>query len=290
MRALPVGCINANVGRTAQKNRYAYLQQAPGVSHFCYNQTMTIGITGPERQAPRRNVVVALLTAAIAAAISLILLGLTGAILVNWMWFSAIGYLNVFWITIGAKAGVFFTVFAATALIIWANAWLALNLARQRVQYHADFKRKLAATATPSDLLEFLRDRLPWPLAIAVGAGLVALLVAAGEVSNWSVFLQFLYGVPYGANDPLFDKDIGFYLFSLPAYIAVKNWMLLTLFISALFTGLIYWAHGDIEYQARQRSMSPTSIAHGSVLLGSVFFVKAWSYSLDRYLLLKSRD
>ena len=122
MRALPVGCINANVGRTAQKNRYAYLQQAPGVSHFCYNQTMTIGITGPERQAPRRNVVVALLTAAIAAAISLILLGLTGAILVNWMWFSAIGYLNVFWITIGAKAGVFLTVFAATALIIWAIA------------------------------------------------------------------------------------------------------------------------------------------------------------------------
>ncbi len=286
MRALPVGCINANVGRTAQKNRYAYLQQAPGVSHFCYNQTMTIGITGPERQAPRRNVVVALLTAAIAAAISLILLGLTGAILVNWMWFSAIGYLNVFWITIGAKAGVFFTVFAATALIIWANAWLALNLARQRVQYHADFKRKLAATATPSDLLEFLRDRLPWPLAIAVGAGLVALLVAAGEVSNWSVFLQFLYGVPYGANDPLFDKDIGFYLFSLPAYIAVKNWMLLTLFISALFAGLIYWAHGDIEYQVRQRSMSPTAIAHGSVLLGFFFAVKAWSYSLDQYLLL----
>jgi uncharacterized protein len=35
---------------------------------------MTIGITGPERQAPRRHVVVALLTIAIAVAISLILL------------------------------------------------------------------------------------------------------------------------------------------------------------------------------------------------------------------------
>lgn len=53
---------------------------------------MTIGITGPERQAPRRNVVVALFIAAIAAAVSLVLLGLTGAILVDWMWFSAIGY------------------------------------------------------------------------------------------------------------------------------------------------------------------------------------------------------
>lgn len=234
---------------------------------------MTIGITGPERQAPRRNVVVALLTAAIAGAVSLILLGLTSATLVDWMWFSAIGYLNVFWTTIGAKAGVFFVVFTATAIIIWANARLALKFARQPAQPH--FAWKLTAITTSSDLLELLRNRLPWSLTIAVGAGLVALLVASGEVSNWSVFLRFLYHVPYGANDPLFDKDIGFYLFSLPAYIAVKNWMLLTLFISALFAGLIYWAHGDIEYHARQRSMSPTAIAHGSVLLGFFFAVKA---------------
>ena len=32
--------------------------------------------------------------------------------------------------------------------------------------------------------------------------------------------------------------------------------------------------------------MSPTAIAHGSVLLGFFFAVKAWSYGLDRYLLL----
>jgi uncharacterized membrane protein (UPF0182 family) len=32
--------------------------------------------------------------------------------------------------------------------------------------------------------------------------------------------------------------------------------------------------------------MSPTAIAHGSVLLGFFFVVKAWSYGLDRYLLL----
>jgi hypothetical protein len=44
--------------------------------------------------------------------------------------------------------------------------------------------------------------------------------------------------------------------------------------------------HGDIEYEAQRRSMSPTAIAHGSVLLGFFFGVKAWSYSLDRYLLL----
>ena len=59
--------------------------------------------------------------------------------------------------------------------------------------------------------------------------------------------------MPYGANDPLYDKDIGFYLFSLPAYVAIKNWMLLTLFLSALFAGAVYWVHGDIQYDAHRR-------------------------------------
>jgi len=70
---------------------------------------------------------------------------------------------------------------------------------------------------------------------IAGGAGLLALLVAAAEVGNWGAILQFFYHVPYGADDPLFNKDISFYLFVLPAYILVKNWMLLTLVLSALF-------------------------------------------------------
>jgi uncharacterized membrane protein (UPF0182 family) len=98
--------------------------------------------------------------------------------------------------------------------------------------------------------------------------------------------LQFLYHVPYGTNDPLYDKDIGFYLFALPAYVVIKNWMLLTLLLSALFAGAIYWIRGHIEYDAQRRSMSPKAITPGSVLLGFFFAVKAWAYSLDRYLLL----
>src|SRR5712672_3646738 len=62
--------------------------------------------------------------------------------------------------------------------------------------------------------------------------------------------------------------------------------MLLTLVLSALFAGTIYWVQGDIEYDAHGRSMSPAAIAHGSALFGLLFAVKAWSYGLDRYLLL----
>jgi uncharacterized membrane protein (UPF0182 family) len=248
---------------------------------------MTIGITGPERKVPRRSAVVGFIIAAVVVGIFLILLGLASDLLVDWLWFSSIGYLQVFWTTIGAKAAVFFAVWTATAVILWLNGWVAVRFARrQPIQSVAGFVWKAAGNAPPPDLLAFMRDRLPWPLVIAGSAGLIALLVAAIEVGNWNVFLQFLYRVPFGADDPLYNKDIGFYLFVLPAYIIIKNWMLLTLVLSALFAGMIYRVHGDIEYDIHHRSMSPTAIAHGSALLGLLFVVEAASYGLDRYLLL----
>src|SRR6267154_5424395 len=248
---------------------------------------MTIGITGPERKAPRQSAVVKLIIAAVVVGILLILLGLASDFLVDWLWFSSIGYLQVFWTTIGAKAAVFFAIWTATAVILWLNGWLALRFARRPpAQSVTDFVLKAAGNVPPPDLLTFMRDRLPWPGVIAGAACLVALLVAAIDAGNWNVFLQFLYRVPFGADDPLYNKDISFYLFVLPAYIIIKNWMLLALVLSALFAGIIYRVHGDIEYDIHHRSMSPTAIAHGSALLGFLLIVEAASYGLDRYLLL----
>jgi len=248
---------------------------------------MTIGITGPEQKAPRRrNVLAGLIVVGIVGAVFLILLGLFGDFLVDAMWFSTVGYSQVFWTTIAAKATVYFAVFAMTFVIVWANARLALDLSQHGVRAPAAFDRKLAANATSSDLFDLIRSRPPWFIIITGGAGIVALLAASWEIGNWSVILQFLYHVPYGANDPVYDKDLGFYLFSLPAYIVAKNWALFVVFCSALFAGLLYWLQGDIENQTIGWSISPRAVAHGSALLGLFMAVKAWSYALDRYLLL----
>jgi len=72
---------------------------------------MTIGITGPGRKAPRQNAVVGLIIAAFVVGICLILLRLATDLLVDWLWFSSIGYLPVFLTSIGAKAMVFFALF-----------------------------------------------------------------------------------------------------------------------------------------------------------------------------------
>ena len=45
---------------------------------------------------------------------------------------------------------------------------------------------------------------------------------------------------------------------------------------------------GDIELDTPPRGLSPVALTHASVLLGLFFAVKAWSYGLDRFLLLYS--
>lgn len=57
---------------------------------------MTIGIAGPGRKAPGQNAVVSLIIVAVAIGIGLSLLGLASDLLVDWLWFSSIGYLQIF--------------------------------------------------------------------------------------------------------------------------------------------------------------------------------------------------
>jgi uncharacterized protein len=87
-------------------------------------QIMTIGI---RRGAWTRGFAACLIVAIILVVICLILLG---DFLVDWLWFSAIGYLNVFWTIIIAEAEVFFSVFVATAMILWINGWFACRFTR----------------------------------------------------------------------------------------------------------------------------------------------------------------
>ena len=223
------------------------------------------------------------------AAVLLILLRRTGSFLVDLLWFSAVGYLDVFWTIFGTKAILFFVVFVASTAFLWVNGTLAFRFARHRGPWlPVTFERRSATVRTlPATLPELLASLyLPWRFLIAAVAIVLGVLMAAGEIENWDAVLRFIHQVPYGQRDPLFGKDIGFYLFSLPAYVALKDWLLLALVLSAFVAGAVYWAHGDIILDGRRQWMSSAAAAHGSVLLGLFFAVMAWSFALDRFLLL----
>jgi uncharacterized protein len=232
-----------------------------------------------------RSLVVAVIIAAIVLVLGVIVLGLTSDVLVDVFWFSAVGYSDVFWTILGTKAALAAAVFAISATFLGVNGMVASRLAAHQggAAPRPAFNWTPVQTQPGLDLQELLRAHRG--LLVAAATGVFASLIAAVEVSNWDVLLRFIYQVPYGQNDPVFGKDIGFYLFSLPAYTAIKNAMIIALFLGALVAGIVYWAHGDIDF-GQWPTISPTAIAHGSALLALFFLVKAWSYSLDRFMLL----
>ena len=61
-----------------------------------------------------------------------IALSLTSDFLVDSVWFSAVGYLDVFWTIFGTKVVVFFAVFVGSTVFLWVNGALALRFAQRR--------------------------------------------------------------------------------------------------------------------------------------------------------------
>ena len=221
----------------------------------------------------------------------LVALARISSVVVDWAWFSSIGYVGVFWTAFAAKAALFAVVFAVSTLLLWTNATLALRFAsKPQPRLPAAFSPSFATFQPPqgpwAQPYGFQPSPLVWRLLVLAVAVILGLLVAFGEAGRWDLVLRFIYQAPYGRTDPLFDKDIGFYLFSLPAYVAVKNWLFWILLLAALMAGAIYFLHDDISLDTQPWSVSRAAIAHGSALLGLFFAVKAWSYSLDRYLML----
>jgi uncharacterized membrane protein (UPF0182 family) len=237
---------------------------------------------GTSRRAFARRPLGVLLIVGFVLAIALIVFGLVGDFIVDWLWFSELGYFGVFWTSFLAQTQVFGVVFAVSAAILWLNGAIALR----RATKPAGAPPQQFNFATAADLAEFLSHWRLLPRAIAAVALTLALAIAWLASDHWALLLRFLYAAPAGTSEPLYGHDIGFYLFTLPAYIAIKDWLILTLFLAAALAGLVYWIRRDLIFDPPQRKLAPHALAHFSGLLGCFFLVKAFSYALDRYLLL----
>src|SRR5437868_10697348 len=81
-------------------------------------------------------------------------------------------------------------------------------------------------------------------ITVALVVGLFMGLIAAGE---WPTILLYIHSVPFGQSDPLFNNDIGFYVFGLPFYKFLQGWILGLLIIAAIGAGLIYFLSSGLS-------------------------------------------
>ncbi len=209
---------------------------------------------------------------------------------VDLLWFSSLGYRDVVttaWLTMVV---VFLVALLLSTAILLLNGLIALGTAAS-TKRRPSFRVIGRGGQGQPEVIELSLDKLPLRLIIVAVALLVGVFIASAQTSNWDILLKWFYAAPFGRSEPLFGNDLGFYVFSLPAYELLKDWALLIIFLSGAITVCIYFVRGDIDYQqAGLPTLSSAATRHLSVLLAIYFIVKAGAYLLQRYDLLTSNN
>jgi uncharacterized protein len=116
----------------------------------------------------------------------------------------------------------------------------------------------------------------------------LSLAIAWVVAQQWLRVLPALAATAFGARDPVFDREIGDYIFGLPVGELVEFWLMgmcLSGFLSVLLT---YLLSGDSLSQGKFRGFSRRQQRHLAGLGGGVMLVVSFSYWLRCHELLYS--
>jgi uncharacterized membrane protein (UPF0182 family) len=211
--------------------------------------------------------------------------------LVDLLWFSSLGFRAVFTTTWLTELAVFAVATGLSGAILLLNGLIAARNTSTGGRRARGFRVIGRGREGLPEVIELSLDRLPWRLIISAAALLIGLLIGLAQSGNWDTVLKWLYAVPFGRVDPLFGRDLGFYVFSLPVYNLMRDWALLITFLAAVMAGIVYWVHGDVYYrQGEFPTLSAPAIRHLSGLLAIYLLVKAVGYILQRYGLMTSNN
>ena len=170
-------------------------------------------------------------------------------------WFQEIGFQRVFTTEIVTKLLLFIIVGAVSFVLLMLN----LRVARRGASPVNVFSGQV-----PESLMELI-DKLPRLTTPA--AAVFAILAGISASAAWMTALQFLNGSPFGRTDPVFNRDIGFYTFVMPALGMVLGLLTTLVVVAALLSGFVYLVRGEIRPPNPRLSLSPRASAHLGILL-----------------------
>ena len=211
--------------------------------------------------------------------------------LVDWtaelLWLRALGYEEVFWRIRLAKIAMFAIAFIPTFVYVLLNLQVLV-----RIGILPNLLRGSPAGTSQS-----------WPKQLGTGmAGLgthqltsLLVLVSAGTAAifgfvfygEWDQFLRLVWSQDFGISDPIYLRDVGFYLFVLPFLNLVQNSLVLLTLGGTLALGFIHLRMGNLRFTARGHiTADPRALRH--VVANAVLLLAAWALGLylDRFGLL----
>lgn len=196
-------------------------------------------------------------------------------LLVNYLWFESIGYLNRFLLVIKVKIVTFITFFLFSFLVIFINNNVIRNNIKTNVKkFHAS--------------LDFLTKNYKIVIIFIL---LFSIIFALTASFWWEDILKFINAAGFKLNDPIFNKDISFYVFKLNLYELIRSWFLYLIILLLIWSGFYYFYSGSISIVKVTVFIPKKMRIHLGILLFFLFLNFSFGFLLKKYdLLLNQGD
>ncbi|SDC37981.1 MULTISPECIES: UPF0182 family membrane protein [unclassified Candidatus Frackibacter] len=207
----------------------------------------------------------------------------------DWLWFDNIGYLSVFKTIFFTKIGISIGIGLLFALFVFINL---LITKKEILEYKDANKVTIHDVDDPlavekNQFLDMINSKnLTWVfLGISI---LISLLFSSINADAWRIVKEFLNSSSFGVADPIFNKDIGFYVFKLPFYKFLYQLLTVLLIVSGIISAAIYLFINSERLLSQNINQASRARLHLSVLVALFMLLKAGGYWLSRYDLLYS--
>ncbi|MGB9809842.1 MAG: UPF0182 family protein, partial [Caldanaerobacter sp.] len=205
----------------------------------------------------------------------------------DWLWFKSLNYESVFLTILITK----WAVGLVAGLIVFLIFFINLLFTRSTL-----IKGAGPRPISNGDIVTLYQP--PWSkyvqstklltISMAIFSFLPAILIALSVTKGWNIVQQFLHSTSFNMNDPIFHRDIGFYVFKLPFYHFIYRLLLWTIVLSFLAISGIYVLTGGVQNGWKSILRFEVAKYHLSGLAAVIFLLRAWGYRLDQYMLLYS--
>jgi len=193
----------------------------------------------------------------------------------DWLWYQSLDFESVLLTIVSSKVVLFFLAVGLFAILALPNLYLTRRYTAGLQPVNPDLPPNLYQTAT---------KLLDW---VAVGVLLLAALyLGTMMASQWETMLRYLQQVPFGEQDPVFQKDFAFYIFTIPVLEFIKTWLLSAIIATMVVVGGFYYT--SCTLRGELFSLSGKVFNHLAVLGAGAVLVFAFGHWLSRYELLYS--
>ena len=151
----------------------------------------------------------------------------------DWLWFENLHFSSVFWTMMLSRLGLGIAIWIVFILITSICLLVARRLSRdpnlgKPMETDVTLLSQLGISESAANLL-FLA------LVLIVG-----LFVASKGSDQWHRVLSYFFQYNFGSSDPIFNRGISFYVFSLPFYLILQKGLLSLFFLSGLIVLVWY--------------------------------------------------